>query len=223
MIRLIAVLLLVVPVAASAQEKSPDDAYGERIDQARTLYRVAVAKQIRQAKIVEVVLLRFDDLREADLLEDDEDRFLVAPYEATTRVISEKTLTSPESKELLLELANQIEKREHEGGAFCHFPIHGVRVYSDEPSGKPFDSKLVYSGTFCWVCGNFGFTYPDGAEWLDTNEKLKTIFGTLLPVPKEESERFEKKYPTKPAGEQNDARETSAQSVLKPESSPRSP
>ena len=150
MIRLLALILLVASSAVSAQDKSPDEAYDERIEQARALYRVAIAKRIRRSKIVEVVLLSFDDLREADLLEDDEDRFSVAPYEATTRVISEKTLTSLESNDLLRELANQIEKPENEGGAFCHFPIHGVRVYSDKPSGKPFDSKLVYSSSFCW-------------------------------------------------------------------------
>jgi len=202
MIRLLTALLLLLPVGVCAQDKSPDEAYGERIDQARAAYRMAIAKQIRQAKIVEVVLLRFDDVRKVDLFNDDESRFPIAPYEATTKVISEKTLPPSERKELLLELANQIEKPEHEGGALCHFPIHGVRVYSDEPSGKPFDSKLIYTGSFCWVCGNFGFTYPDGAEWLDTNDNLKAIFNKLLPVPKEETERFEKKYPTKPIGEQ---------------------
>jgi hypothetical protein len=157
---------------------------------------VAIAKQIRQAKNVEVVLLRFDDLRKVDWLEDDEGRFPVAPCEATAAVISQKILDSSQSKELLLALAEQIAKPVHTGGFLCHLPVHGVRVYSGEPSGKPFDSKLIYSGTFCWVCHNFGFTYPDGAEWLDTNSKLKDIFNKLLPVPKEELERLKRKYPT---------------------------
>jgi len=209
MIRILTVLLLVVPVASYAQDKSPDEAYRERIDQARAEYRVAISNQIRRAKLVEVVLLRFDDLMEDQVFEDrllqddlSEDdlsrvRFFIAPYEATTSVISEKKLNATESKELLFELANQIAKPAHEGGAFCHFPIHGVRVYSDKPSGEPFGDKLIYSGSFCWVCRNFGFTYPDGAEWLDTNDRLKTIFSKLLPVPKEEIERFEKEHPTK--------------------------
>lgn len=196
-IHLLTTLLLIVPIGAIAQEKSPEDVYGERIAHARAAYRVAIAKQIRQAKIVEIVLLRFDGLRKVDAFDDDEERFPVAPYEATTSVISEKKLNASQSKELLLALASQIEKPEHEGGAFCHYPIHGVRVYSAEPSG-PFDSKLIYAGSFCWVCDNFGFAYPDGAEWLDTNSKLQAVINKLLPVPRKESERFEKKYRIKP-------------------------
>ena len=217
-------LTLVIPLNAFAQDKSPDEVYAERIETARAEYRVAIAKQIRGAKIVEIALLRFDDVRKVDLLNDDEQRFPIAPYEATTSVISQRKLTAVEMKPLLFELAKQIERPKHTGGALCHFPIHGVRVYSDEPSGEPFDSKILYSGTFCWACGNFGFEYPDGAEWIETNGKLKDIFNQLLPVPKGEVERFNKTYPSKPkTGEPSDARKTSAQSVLKSKSTPRSP
>lgn len=204
MIRLVVALLLVVPVAASAQDKSPEEVYGERIEQARASYRVAIAKQIRQAKKVEVVLVRFDDLRKVGLFEDEEERFPVTPYEATTSVICQKVLDPSQSKELLLALAEQIAKPVHTGGFLCHFPVHGVCIYSGEPSGEPFDNKLIYSGTFSWLCHNFSFTYPDGAEWLDTNSKLEDIFNKLLPIPKEELERLEKKYPTKEKGTQSD-------------------
>lgn len=196
-------LALVAPLVAFAQEKSPDEVYGERIEEARAAYRVAIAKQIRGAKIVEIALLRFDDVRKVDLVNDDEQRFPIAPYEATTSVITQRKLTAAEMKPLLLELANQIERPEETGRALCHLPIHGVRVYSDEPSGEPFDSKLLYSGTFCWTCRNFGFEYPDGAVWLHTNAKLKDIFNRLLPVPESEVERFNKATALKPkTGEQ---------------------
>lgn len=202
MIRFLIALLLVVPAAAFAQDKSPTQIYWERIEQARASYRVALAKQIRQAKRVEVVLLRFDDLRKVDPFDDDEERFPVAPYEATTSVISQKVLDSSQRKELLIALAEQIEKPVHTDQFLCHLPVHGVRVYSGEPSGKPFDSELIYSGTFCWVCHTFGFTYPDGAEWLDTSDRLRNVFNKLLPVPKKERDRCEKKYPSNPKGEQ---------------------
>lgn len=202
---LLVAILLAVSAAASAQEKSPEEIYRARIEQARASYRVAIAKQIRQAKKVEVVLLRFDDLRKIDLFEDFEGRFSVDPYKATTSVISEKALDSSQGKELLLALADQVEKEPVRGDQLlCHLPVHGVRIYSDEPSGEFLDNELIYSGTFSWTCRTFGFTYPDGAEWLDTNSNLKDIFNKLLPIPKEELERLEKKYPTKQRGEQLD-------------------
>ena len=63
-------LALVIPLHAFAQDKSPDEVYGERIEEARAEYRVAIAKQIRGAKIVEIALLRFDDVRKVDLFND---------------------------------------------------------------------------------------------------------------------------------------------------------
>lgn len=214
MIRIIAVLIIVLSADVFAQEKSPDEVYDERIEDARDAYRVAIAKQIRQANFVEVVLLRFDDLREIDLAEDDEERFVVAPYEATTGVITERRLNHAESEELLLALADQVEKAEHKGGALCHFPVHGVRVYSGKPGVEPFESELVYSGTFCWACGNFGFSYPDGADWLDTDDRLKAVFSKLLPIPKEEVDRFKKQYPSATEREQDDAGDSSAAPTL---------
>ena len=80
----------------------------------------------------------------------------------------------------------------------CHFPIHGIRVYTGD--------DLLHEGTFCWVCGNFSFSYPQGSGWLDTNVELKEIFTNLAPIPQSEMDRFYKKYPSvKPKGEQDGA------------------
>ena len=190
--------LLVVPGSTSAQEKSPDEVYLKQVEKARIAYRVALAEQIRQAKVVDVFLLRFDDLRDDRASDDPESRFAIAPYKKTTSMISRKRLNSSQAKELLHALAKQFEKPEHFDQYMCHVPVHGVCIYSDEDSGIPFDSKLVYSGSFSWICRTFGFTYPDdGTEWLDTSRDLETVFNKLLPIPKEELERLEKKYPTK--------------------------
>jgi len=183
-------LLLLATTTALAQERSPAEVYGQRIEEARALYRRAIAEQIRHAQKVEIVLLRFDDLRKIDPSEDLEGRFPVAPYEATTSVISTIVFDSSQANELLLALAEQIEKREHNSHLLCHLPTHGVRVYSDEPTGEPFDSKLIYSGSFSWVCRTFSFTYPDSSEWLDTNRRLMLIFSRFLPIPKGERDRL---------------------------------
>lgn len=173
-----------------AQSKSPREVYSERIQAARTEYRVAIAKQIRAAKVVEVFLLKFDDVRKEDVLNDDETRFPIGPYQATTSVISQRKLTAEEMKPLLVELADRIAKPDHTGGAFCHFPIHGVRVFAEEHNGDIANNLPIYSGSFCWECSNFGFEYPDGAEWLDTNDKLQKILSKLMPIPDSETKRF---------------------------------
>ena len=74
-----------------------------------------------------------------------------------------------------------------------HFPIHGIRIYSGE--------ELLHEGTFCWVCGNFSFSYPQGSAWLDSNAEF---YERLLPIPQSELDRFHKKYPgAQPKGEQD--------------------
>ncbi len=183
---------LCLPWQALAQAQSPEKVYDDRIREARAEYRVALARRIRGAKAVEVFLLKFDDVRKENIVEDDDQRFFIAPYEATTAIISRRKLGAAEMQSFLAELADQISRPEHNGGAFCHFPVHGVRIYSDDTNGESSGAKMIYSGTFCWECGNFGFEYPDSAQWLDTSKKLKEIFNQVLPIPKSEIERFNK-------------------------------
>jgi len=205
-------MVLATTGAVQAQEKPPEETYGERVEEARAEYRMAMASQIRKAKYVELLLLRFDDMKEneeltfAQEIERDEEwngktdekiRFPIDPYDVTTSVISKRQLKPVEVKEVLFALANQIEKPKHTGGAICHFPIHGLRVFASEPTDEPFADPPLSSGSFCWACRNFGFDYPDGAEMLDTSDELKAILNKLLPVPQAELDRFRKKYPHK--------------------------
>ncbi len=39
---------------------------------------------------------------------------------------------------------------EIDGGAFCHFPIHGVRVYAGD--------AIIFYSSFCWKCSNFALS-----------------------------------------------------------------
>ncbi|TWU51537.1 hypothetical protein Poly59_31290 [Rubripirellula reticaptiva] len=196
MIRILTLTLAVLPLLASAQDTSPRNAYESRIETARHEYRKAISKQIRSAKSVELVLLRFDDVKKPDPFNDDESRFPIAPYGATCGIISTKKLNADECKDLLLALADQIEKRSHTGGAFCHYPIHGIRIYTAAIDDAA-NSDTIYTGSFCWVCKNFGFAYPDSAEWLDTTSSLHDIFNKLLPIPDEELRRFKTQFKSK--------------------------
>jgi len=192
----LAVILLAVPGLVSNDAESAKDKFYRQSNEIRAEYRVAVAQQIRSAQRVELFLLRFDGLKAngygSEYNEDRAQRFEVAPYGESTKIINRILLDRVQSNELLKSLADQMQKPTHTGGALCHFPVHGIRVYSDLES-----ETLIYSGTFSWKCENFGFAYPSGTDWLDTSERLKKNVNALLPIPVKELERFEQKYPSK--------------------------
>lgn len=209
-------LPLVAVGISVAQEPSAADRFYDRIDAARAEYRQAVAEEIRNATEVEILLLRFDDVAYAEggydatvagygqdsrsEGADADQRFPIAPYGATTSVLAKKRLPAKRCQALLDALAMQIERPRHTGGALCHFPVHGLRVFGEgDATGQSGDLPLIYSGTFCWLCENFGFAYPDGhgAEWLDTTDALRDAVEKFMPVPAAELQRFQEKYPPK--------------------------
>ena len=182
---------IVAGTIADAHGKDPKEVYQSRIEAARKEYRVAIAKQIRAAKSLDICLLRFDvegpDGSSGGYAAD-EDR-LVFGYE----VLSTRKLKQADAKRLLELLATQIEKPKHTGGAYCHLPIHGIHVYRN---GNVHERHTVFSGTFCWTCENLVFRYPDGStQRLDPNKELETLCKELMPIPADELKRFRKKHP----------------------------
>ncbi|MEM9235715.1 MAG: hypothetical protein AAGB14_02990, partial [Verrucomicrobiota bacterium] len=180
--------LLMVPILACA-EGHPDDVFYTDLKRIEAKYRISKARLIKKADRVIIYLVDFDGIKDAEIevFGDDEDEISVAPYGGETRVLKSKEVVGEERKTLLAALGDQIAKPDHSGGAFCHYPIHGIRVYSGE--------EVLHEGTFCWVCSNFSFSYPQGASWLDTTPRLKEVFTSLLPIPQKELDRFHKKYP----------------------------
>jgi hypothetical protein len=121
-------------------------------------YRAARAKELLAATKVEVFITRYDDVAMVEGLFDPEDndkRIRIDPYNASTAILQRKELAEAERRELMAAFAKQLAVPGQTGRVFCHYPIHGLRIYSGE--------ELVYSGTFCWKCGNWGFRYPDGS------------------------------------------------------------
>lgn len=183
---LLTITLCLTCAAHARSEADPSDVYHRKLAGIEAEYRQAIAKQVLHADRVIVHIVSFDDLSDEDFFGDPKDQISVSPYGKVTKSIKEKELSGKERNELLPALAEQIAKPGHMGGALCHFPVHAVRVYHGE--------RLIYEGTFCWVCENFGFTYPSGAAWLDTSEEMEAVFNQLLPIPDTELERFRKKY-----------------------------
>jgi hypothetical protein len=170
-----------------ASPETPYEVYTADIQRAEAKYRAGEAELFRKADRVVVYLLDFDGLKDDAALSDDEQWISVAPYSAHTKILDTKELEEKDRKPLLEALCTQIALPQHGGGAACHFPIHGIRVYQGE--------NVLYTGTFCWVCHNFGFRYPQSTGWLDTTPELKEIFTTLMPIPQKELDRFQEKYP----------------------------
>ena len=189
-----------------------DFEFYDALEKAEAKYRVGKAALIKKADRVVVYLVDFDGISDEDVFGggDDSETISIAPYGMRTKILSTKEIEAGDRKRLLETLSKKIVEPEHTGGAFCHFPIHGIRIYAGE--------DILHEGTFCWVCGNFAFSYPQGSGWLDTNSELEKIFTKLIPIPQSELDRFHKKYPSaKPKGEQGGAGQPATAPESKPE------
>jgi hypothetical protein len=181
-------------------EKDLDSEFYDALEKAEAKYRLGKADLIKKADRVIVYLVEFDGLSDEDVFGggDDRETISIAPYNKRTKILSTKEIGAADRKRLLDTLSKVIAEPKHTGGAMCHFPIHGIRIYAGD--------NLLHEGTFCWICGNFAFSYPGGAGWLDANADLKKIFTELMPIPQKELDRFHKKYRSaKPKGEQGGA------------------
>lgn len=202
--KLVPFILFSVAVAftyASA-ENDPRSAFFADLERAQVKYRASQSEVIRKADRVVVYLVDFEITTSDDpfgnSLAGDDDAIRVSPSGGVAKILTTKEVPQDHKVKILDTLATQIAKPEHDGGAMCHFPIHGIRVYRGE--------ELLHEGTLCWVCGNFSFSYPEGSGWLDTSKELEKIFTILLPIPPKELDRFYQKYPgAKPKGEQGGA------------------
>ena len=188
-------------------EDSPLENYYNRLEKIEAQYRSEYANLLLKADRVVLFIVDFDESSHSKAEEDPfggdptpgaQGKILITPYKVFTPILKEKVLTEKERFQILPVLARQVAVEEHSGGAFCHFPIHGIRIFQED--------TLLHEGTFCWVCGNFSFSYPRGSTWLDTTKELEQVFSNLLPVPKKELEKFEKKYRRKGKTEEKKTR-----------------
>ena len=179
-------------VASGEDEVDPFDraleSHQMAVEKADFEYRKDFARALGHADKVEVFIVKFDGLSEEP--EDPEspdglDRpgfVYVSPYSRFTPILERRVLLPEQRADFLKTLASAISKEEVTGGAFCHYPIHGVRAW--------LKGKKVYEASFCWRCRNFGFKTATGeGRWLDTTVELRKLFHELLPIPAEELER----------------------------------
>jgi len=183
------------PDPTRADEAAAEEKLYHGLQTAHSQYRRDFAGILKKADKVEIFIVAFDNVAERNHFKDGEKLIRIAPYGRYTPVIQTKILSQQERDILLPTIGGQISIPDHEGGAECHDPVHGIRAFVGE--------RVIFESTFCWVCGNFGFEYPpvaspDNSIWIDTTPELAEIFSKLLPIPQTELDRFYKLHPLKP-------------------------
>ena len=97
-------------------------------------------------KIIVYALEKSDPSDHSALKPIPEDRaFPIRPYKSNARVLETKTLSGGDVEELTDTWRSMTF--DEFGGAFCHFPVYGLRFYRD--------SKLLFETSICWKCTNF--------------------------------------------------------------------
>ncbi|MDZ4406237.1 hypothetical protein [Prosthecobacter sp.] len=178
---------------ARAKERAQDE-FNTGLEVLHGMYRRRMAQLITSATRVEVLLLDFsfgEEKRAKPALQ----VFEIKPYSKNTPVLASHFCTPKEREELLPVLSNAIGGQPHIGGAACHFPIHGLRVW--------IGPEIAFETSICWYCSNFIMEYGRGAAWenhTDGFRDLKTLLMRLMPIPEDEVARFKKGHDAGPDG-----------------------
>jgi hypothetical protein len=205
--RILSILLAfaaLLPATTFAQTKTEakieaiDRSFIDGLFKLQAAYRKSLAGVLASADKVEVFLLDFE-MQDADAYRVvgwdslPPAFFPIPPYGSKSKILQQKTLSPDQIQKLLPVLQENVGVEANHGGAFCHYPIHGVRLWSGE--------KLVFQSSFCWACQNFYVMYPDrDAGWVGVSTKeLEKVMEELMPIPQKELERFRKKNEPKPA------------------------
>lgn len=197
----ITILLLSIAGSIQAQQEilaqisRADDAYGEALLKLMTNYRQSFAEAIATAEKVEVYLLDFEMTHAEDAQQDSEwairlpdDQFPIIPAGKQAKILKRKLLSTDEIKLLMPTLQKTLVTGGNSGGALCHFPVHGIRIWHGE--------DLIFQTSICHYCQNFYMTYPgDSTGWAKiTQPEFKTVLEKLMPIPQNELQRFENKW-----------------------------
>ena len=193
--RLFAILLAASAFAADADKTSEriesilSDASGKRYDaraKADREYRAAAATAFKFADRVEVFLLDFsigDDAARAP--KDGDELFPIRPYDKETKILKATKVPPKDIPKWCAAVTKLITSDKPEGGALCHFPIHGLRIYARD--------KLLFETSICWHCSNYYFTYDGVSNWLGLTDDaidIKKLLDDFMPIPDSEQQRF---------------------------------
>jgi hypothetical protein len=165
---------------------------GKKIIQAK--FRKELARSITMATSGQACLLDFEPStppKDLDLEAQEKDWFPIVPYQVQSKILKAVDLQPEQQKKAASLMAGVLNNAVPDGGAFCHYPIHGLRFYRDKWD--------YYFTSFCWVCSNFFIQFPDDhmtATWLGLppDDGLEKWLKALLPIPQGELKRFKEQY-----------------------------
>jgi len=149
-------------------------------------YRAAVATTFKFANRAEIYLLDFSIGKDAAYAPKDDDAvFPIRPYDKETKILKTYKVPPKDIPKWCAAVTKLITSDKPSGGALCHFPIHGIRIYAGD--------QLLFETSICWECGNYYFTYEGYSQWLGLTEDvldLRKLLDESMPIPKSELQRF---------------------------------
>lgn len=167
--------------------------------EAETLkHRKALSDTLTASMEMEVYLLDFEMTDVADAEKNrtwykrlPSNQFPILPYGFASTILKRKTLSAEEKALLLPSLQQTLSAPHSGGGAACHYPIHGIRIWGE--------GDLIFQTSFCYQCSNFYMVHSSSeAGWLGlTDPNFQKIMEQLMPIPQAELDRFDAKHPTK--------------------------
>ena len=167
------------------------------VDAANLGYRTAFAKTFEFADSVEVFLLDFSMGEDGTYkVTEEEDKFEIYPYDKKAKILKRRKVADKDIRKWCDAVTKTLSSdKEPIGMALCHYPIHGIRIYSH--------NALLFGTSYCWHCANFYFCYgPNGnrSGWISLTQdskELRELFDGFMPIPEAEMKRF--KNPKKKA------------------------
>ena len=159
-------------------------AFKADISAARANYRSQIAEMIKKADRAEVYLLSGTvekrEVPEDELFSDPApptEWFPIRPYDGYSKIKIRKTLKENQLRQLIGEIAKVLRQRDDlDGGAFCHFPNHGICFLAGD--------TILFETSFCYECSNYYLEYPGDLgppSWVGFSvTELQNYFGRLF-------------------------------------------
>lgn len=174
------------PLETALSEARTDYYKGE--EELAKRYRAKLAEILNLADAVEIYRLDFSMAGEVPE-GNENDFFPIKPYGQMSEILARKRLTGEDLNACRNATAELLKTPEDSGGAFCHYPIHGVRFLRGE--------EVVFESSFCWKCSNYYLTFPNnvegGASWCGIDsDGIQKFLEAQLPIPQSELDRFDK-------------------------------
>jgi hypothetical protein len=192
-------LTCVEPDAVQMKYWEADESFTKSEEAAQAAFRKSIAELFASADKGVVYLLDFET-KEAPTLQfgwwrDDarggtlaNDLFPIRPYGATSKILAQRALGPAQIRKLAIPLSAMVAGSGEDMGALCHFPIHALRLWRK--------NTVLFESSFCWTCGNYYLGYPnDKSRWHAVTPAMQKAIIDLMPIPRKETERFQKAYP----------------------------